>query len=64
VQRETATEHKDLPHEFDAGGIGDGEVCQTCAGPEADARHRAWSVQENAREQASAAPGFTRETGS
>jgi hypothetical protein len=64
MQRETATEHKDLPHEFELGGVGDGTVCQVCAGTQNDARHRAWQLEQSQREQAAAAPGFTRETGS
>ncbi len=52
MHRETATETRDMPHEYRA-DVGD-PSCTTCAGDKGDARHRVWSELNTASRQTAA----------
>lgn len=64
MQRETATNLKDLPHPF--AGVADTEPCQVCSGKADEAKHETWQRVENASRETAAESKATdfRELGS
>lgn len=52
MQRETATELKDLPHAF--AGLDDSVPCRVCAGARADEKHEQWQRVESASRETAA----------
>lgn len=52
MQRETATELKDLPHAF--AGLDDATGCRVCSQTRADAKHEQWQKMESASRETAA----------